>query len=144
MKKHEVEEHPPLLSLWAVLQHGVEQLGGLASPWLPQLEELLQLLEVGEGVHLQQTLLEGGVGCVLWQVLDDVHDLGKDLLRESSKQMITLLLLGVHMLESELALSVDEPGFRSSFPECRQLDVPSVLLWLLFIRHFCSGEVTNC
>ena len=53
LEEHEVEEHPPLLSLWAVLQHGVEQLGGLAGTKLPGLEEQLQLLEVGEGVRLQ-------------------------------------------------------------------------------------------
>ncbi len=48
-----MEERPPLLSLWAVLQHGVEQLGGLAGTKLPGFEEQLQLLEVGEGVRLQ-------------------------------------------------------------------------------------------
>ncbi len=63
-------------------------------------------------MRLQQTLLEGGVGCVLWQVLDDVHDLGKDFLRESSEQMVTLLLLGVKMLEPEFALQASGLAFQ--------------------------------
>jgi hypothetical protein len=75
----------------------------------------------------------------LWQVLNDVHDLGQDFLWESSEQVITLLLLSLHMLEPEFALSIDEPGFRSRFPEGGQLHVSSVLLRLLFVRHCCSG-----
>jgi hypothetical protein len=44
------------------------------------------------------------------------------------------------MLEPEFALSIDEPGFRSRFPEGRQLHVPSVLLRLLFVRHFAQAR----
>jgi hypothetical protein len=64
----------------------------------------------------------------------------KDFLWESSEQVITLLLLGIHMLEPEFALSLDKPGFRSSFPEGRQLHVPSVVLRLLFVRHFTQAR----